>query len=157
MITSNNNKTFRELYILVNDNYKTNEDIIKIKDMLVDKQFGQVDMKPDNSLSIKIDDIDKNIIIHFSLDRYSSRSFSIGYEREKNDDKDKNKKKGGIEKKYLDEVCYPTKRNGIRKILTIGGKIEKMPDKKTDGVEKLKDEDDDNIYFADLMIGKKCI
>ena len=150
MITSNNNKTFKELYKLVNDNCKTNEDIIKLKDILEDKQLGKVDMKPNNSLSIKIDNIDKNIIINFSLDRYSSRSFSIGYEREKTDDDNgKNKKKGGIEKKYLDEVCYPTKRNGIRKILTIGGKIEKMPDKKTDGVEEQEDEDMKNDKKSD--------
>ncbi|MBP5534626.1 MAG: hypothetical protein J6Y03_03880 [Alphaproteobacteria bacterium] len=136
----NDYKTIKKLSIIISDNYKTNEDIIKIKDMLVDNQLGEVDMKTNNSLSIKLNNIDKNIIINFPLDIHTNRSFTIGYEREEdNDESDNNENKGHIDKKYLDEVYNPTKRNGIRKMITLGGEIKK----KTDDVEKPKDDDTD--------------
>lgn len=137
-----NNNIINNLYIIVSNNYETSSDIIKIKDILVDNKLGEVDMKTSRSLSIKVDNIDKNIIINFSHDCHSTRSFSIGYEKEESD---KNKENKDIDKKYLDEICYATKRNDIRKILTIGGKIEKLPDKKTDGVEEqiVEDENED--------------
>ena len=140
MNKENNNNIINNLYIIVSNNYETSSDIIKIKDILVDNKLGEVDMKTSRSLSIKVDNIDKNIIINFPHDCHSTRSFTIGYEKEEND---KNKENKDIDKKYLDEICYATKRNDIRKILTIGGKIEKLPDKKTDGVEEPKDEDND--------------